>query len=375
MLRSPDHSSIAELLPLPYAGSMQLRFLCQEHISPALSRATDQFFLQAVQDTQTAVLRVYTQPGDQVMLGRYHGVGTLPKTDQITVARRLSGGRVVPGGDGFVNFSLIVPHRSAPFSDEPYHLAPFQVLNRHVRGLLHGLKTAGIDVFYPGRDLVTVEQHPLAWISFSVEDNGAVVCEGGVSVQRDFSLLPYLLDRVDPNGTISSQFFMPDQVTNLERLTGTAPAFSQIAALIRNGYAEQPNFACLDEDLSHREREQIDRSAAASSDSSDAWLHSWPLRSDLPFHASTTITLGNLDIRFSVSQNQTLKEVHFGGDFLAPSATTMLLQRSLSGCPLEYTALWEVIEQTFLHPQHYMLGLRHMRIIPDTILKGYTGQL
>jgi lipoate-protein ligase A len=354
---------------------MQLRFFCQEQISPSVSRATDQFFLQAVGNTQTAMLRVYSQPGDQVVLGRYHGLGTLAETDQVTVARRLSGGRVVPSGDGFVQFSLILPHRSAPFSDEPYHFAPFQVLNRHVRGLLHGLKTAGIDVFYPGRDLLTVQQHPLGWISFSVEDNGAVLCEGGVSVQHDFSLLPYLLDRIDPNGTISSQFFMPDQVTSIERLTGTAATFPHIARLIRNGYAEQPDFACIDEDLSQTEREQINRLAA---DSSDAWLHSWPLRSDLAFHATTAIALGNLDIRFSVAPEQTpqtIKDIQLSGDFLAPPATIMLLQNSLRGCPLEYTALWEVVEQTFLQPQHFILGLRHMRIIPDTILKGYTGQL
>ncbi len=352
---------------------MQLRFFCQEHISPALSRATDQFFLQTAGNTQTAVLRVYTQPGDQLVLGRYHAVGPLPEADQVAVARRLSGGRVVPSGDGFVHFSLIVPHRSAPFSDEPYHLAPFQVLNRHVRGLLHGLKTAGIDVFYPGRDLLTVQRQPLGWISFSVEDNGVLLCEGGVSVQRDFSLLPYLLDRIDPNGTISSQFFMPDQVTSVGRLTGTSPSFFQIARLIRDGYAEQPDFTCIDEDLGHIEHEQIDRMAAAAS--SDNWLHSWPLRSDLSFHATTTIALGNLDIRFAVTPEQTLGELQLSGDFIASPATLTMLQHSLRGCPLEYTALWEVVEQTFLQPQHYILGLRHMRIIPDTILKGYTGQL
>ena len=351
---------------------MQLRFFCQDQISSSLSRATDQFFLQNVAETQTAVLRVYTQPGDRVVLGRYHGVGTLFATDQVAVARRLSGGRVVPSGDGFVHFSLIVPHRSAPFSDEPYHLAPFQVLNRHVRGLLHGFKTAGIDIFYPGRDLLTVQQQPLGWISFTVEDTGAVLCEGGVSVQRDFSLLPYLLDRVDPHGTIPSQFFMHDQVTCITRLTGTAPTFPQMAHLIRRGYAEQPDFACIDKDLGHTESEQIDSMAAASS---DGGLYSWPLQSGLTFHATTPISLGNLDVRFTVTPEQTLKNIQLSGDFLAPPATIMLLQHRLRGCPLEYTALWEVAERTFLQPQHYILGLRHMRIVPDTILKGYTGQL
>jgi lipoate-protein ligase A len=310
------------------------------------------------------------------LFGRYHGLGQLSDQIQgqshIQVARRFSGGRVVPSGDGFVHFSLILPHRSALFSDDPYHLAPFQVLNRYVRGLLHGLKSAGLDAFYPGRDFLTVQQQPIAWISFTTEDNGALLCEGGLAVQRDFSLLPYLLDRIDPNGTVSSQFFTPDQVTSVERITGKAPTLAQLARSIRNGFAQQPQLAnldCLDEALSQTEQEQITQLATCPPAAN--WLHSWPYRNDLPFHATTTTPLGVLEMRFSVTPEQTLGELQLSGDFIASPAAITMLHHSLRGCPLEYTAVWEVVEQTFLQPQHYVLGLRHLRIIPETILKGY----
>src|SRR6266566_1277918 len=88
---------------------MRVRFLCQEGLTPAVSLATDRFFLQTVQAIGTSVLRVYSFLGEVILLGRYHEVGGLPQTDQGTVARRLSGGRVVPAGQGFVQFSGLAP--------------------------------------------------------------------------------------------------------------------------------------------------------------------------------------------------------------------------------------------------------------------------
>ena len=76
-------------------------------------------------------------------------------------------------------------------------------------------------------------------------------------------------------------------------------------------------------------------------------------------------------MRFSVTPEQTLGELQLSGDFIASPAAISMLHHSLRGCPLEYTAMWEVVEQTFLQPQHYVLGLGHLRIIPETILKGY----
>ncbi|HKA54006.1 MAG TPA: hypothetical protein VKJ47_10130, partial [Candidatus Binatia bacterium] len=283
-------------------------------MAPALSLATDRFFLQTASQTGEAVLRVYSFPGDVILIGRYHELGKLADGGQVTVARRLTGGRVVPAGQGFVQFSLILPHRSAFFSDDPYYLAPFQVLNRYARPLVQGLKAGGVDVFYPGRDLFTVRQRPLGWISFTTEEDGALLCEGGVAVSRDFSLLPHLLDRADPQGTIPSQFFTPEQVTSLEQVGGKAVAFAQVATSLRYGFAQQPMLELADQDLSETEQTAI--SDLAESRPAKEWLQSRPLRLDLPFQATTATQLGVLQVRFALTGENTLAAVQFSGDLI-----------------------------------------------------------
>ncbi len=349
---------------------MRVRFFCQENLLPALSLATDRFFLPAVRETGTAVLRVSAFSGDVILVGRYHTLGGLPDPHAVTLARRLSGGRTVPAGQGFVQFSLILPHRSAFFSNDPYNLAPFQVLNRYARPILQGLKAAGIDVFYPGRDLLTVRRQPLGWISFTTEEDGALLCEGGLAVNRDLSLLPYLLDRADPQGTIPCQFFAPDQVTSLERVTGKPFPLPQTAAMLRQGFAQQPVLELVDQDLSSAEQAAI--SALAESQSSSEWLRSRPLRPDLPLHATTATQLGVLQIRFALTAEKTLAEVQFSGDLIANPAAITALEQGLRGCSMEREALWRVVDQTFLQPQYYLLGVGPLETIPDTILKGYT---
>ncbi|MBI3798010.1 MAG: lipoate--protein ligase family protein [Deltaproteobacteria bacterium] len=347
---------------------MRVRFFLQEQLTPALSLATDWFLLQTVRQTGEAVLRVYSFPGDVILIGRYHTLGMLPEVDQIAVIRRLSGGRVVPAGQGFVQFSLLLPHRSAFFSDDPYNLAPFQVLNRYARPVLQGLKAGGVDVFYPGRDLLTVRQQPLGWISFTTEEDGALVCEGGLAVSRDFSLLPYLLDRADPQGIIPSQFFAPGQVTSLERSVGKAVAFTQVAALLRQGFAQQPLLELTDQDLNNVEQAAI--STLAEPQARSEWLQNRPLRLDLPFQATTATQLGVLQVRFALTAEKTLAEVQFSGDLIANPAAIAAVEQGLRGCPLEREALWSVVERIFLQPQHYVLGIGALRVIPDTLLKG-----
>lgn len=347
---------------------MQARFLSQESVTPALSLATDRFFLQTIGETHTPIVRVYTYLGEVVLLGRYHTVGTLPEGGSITLARRLSGGRVIPAGDGFVQFSCILPHRSFLFSDDPYHLAPFQILNRYIRGVLNGLKAAGVDVFYPGRDLFTIRQQPIGWISFTTEDDGALLCEGGLAVSRDFSVLPYLLDQADPHGSIPCQFFTPEQATSLERITGKRWTIAQVAAMLKSGFAQQYHLEFVDEEMSLTEQETI--AGFAERPPADGWLHSRPLRSDLPLSATAMTQLGRLEIRFALTPEKALAEVQLGGDLIANPAAITTLEHGLRGCPLEREALRQVVDRIFLQPQHYLLGVGQLETVVETLLEG-----
>lgn len=348
--------------------AMRVRFLCHEHITPAHSLAVDHYFLHTVRQTATPVLRVYSFPGDVLVLGRYHATAPFPDALPLTLTRRLSGGRVVPGGHGFVQFSLIFPHRSALFSDDPYYLAPFQVLNRYLRGVLHGFKAGGIDAFYPGRDLLTVRGKPLGWVSFTTEDDGALLCEGGVAVGRDLSLLPSLLDRADPRGVIPCQFFTPEHVTSVTRTIGKPVPPAHLAEMLRHGFARQFAVEFVDQGLSAEEQKVI--SALAERYAAPAWLHSRPLRADLLFHATAAIQLGVLQVRFSLQGDRTLAEVQLSGDFIANPAGLTALEAGLRGCRREREALWQVVDRTFLQPDHYLLGVGPLHTLPDIILKA-----
>jgi len=354
---------------------MQVRFLTQSEISPAQSLATDQYFLQTIGRTRTPILRLYTYPGDVVLLGRYHAINSFAENTTISMTRRLTGGRIFPSGHGFVQFSLILPHRSALFSDDPYHLAPFQVLNRYVRGVLHGLKTNGVEAFYPGRDFLTIRRLPAGWISFVTDDNGALVFEGGLFVQRDMSLLPHLLDRVDPHGTLPCQLFMPDQIANLEKAGGKTISTPQVIDLLRRGFAQQFGQFSLelnDQDLNAAEQKAIE--ALTQKKSAESWREERAVRSDLSCFATTATPLGQLQIRFSVTPENAIGEVQFSGDCIANPAGLSALEYNLQKCPLEKEALWQVIDHTFLQPEHYLLGVGKLETLPDVILKGTADQ-
>ena len=345
---------------------MQVRLLTQFDTTPAQSVATDRYFLHTVVETRLPILRVYTYLDDVLLLGRYHTAGALSHNSGLTIARRLTGGRAFPSGNGFVQFSLIVPQRSFLFSADPHHIAPFQVLNRYVRGVLHGLKTGGIEVFYPGQDFLTVQRLPVGWHSFVTADSGAVLYEGCVFVQRDMSLLPHLLDRADPQGTIPCQLFMPDQVHNLDKVLGRSLAPDQVAHLLRNGFTQQFGLESLDQDLNQNERAAI----LGKQEQADLVPNGRPLRADLPYAATRHTPLGELQVRFSLTPERTIEAVRFSGDFIANPAGMQTLERNLTGCPLEKAALWQVIDRTFLEPEHYLIGAGKLDDLPGVMISA-----
>src|SRR5262249_12757450 len=191
----------------PAAVPPTLALIVQPGLAPGESLATDRALLDAVTSgtlAATGALRVYTLAGDVLAIGRFHASpGPRPESG-IRVMRRWSGGRAMPWGDGFVGVSVVLPHRSALVSADPEALAPSQVMNRCVRGILAACEDAGVPAFYPGRDLLTVERRMLGMVSFAVEEGGALVFEAVLAKSAAHSVLPPLLDRAHPRGGVPS---------------------------------------------------------------------------------------------------------------------------------------------------------------------------
>src|SRR5262249_43943175 len=168
-MRRGEHGQVA-LSPvasrLRVAGRRMptLALILEPSTTPSASRSIDRALLARATVEGRGTLRVSRFAGDVLGLGRWH---LAPRgAPGVELHRRLSGGRATATGAGFVHVSLTLPHRSALVSGDPLALAPEQVLNRAVRGVLGGLEAGGLPALYPGRDLLTVAGRPLAVLGF-----------------------------------------------------------------------------------------------------------------------------------------------------------------------------------------------------------------
>ena len=347
-----------------------LDFLVQPHSEPRVSLAQDAHFLHAVtrsSRTRVGVLRVYDFAGDVLSLGRYH-VAPVVARGNSQLHRRHSGGRAVPFGEGFVGMSLVLPHRSALFGGDPFTLAPYQVLNRYVRGVLEACRLAGLDAFYPGRDLITANRRVLGMVSFEVQRSGAMLFEAVLAARREFSLLPTMLERMDPGGVVKAEMLMPHDTTCLERELRTSLGTEEVAALLRRGFEKQFNLALEPHALSPLEERAI-AATAAHEFNDDRWLHQRQLRPELNRHAWTRVQLGVFEAYFGLEQERFLRDVLFAGDFIANSPAIERLEHELRLCPAEWRAVDAVVSDVFAQRENYILGVGHVRTISDTICK------
>src|SRR5262249_33957583 len=90
---------------------------------PAQAAALADAALEWARRRSRAFLCSYTLPGDVFALGRYHVV---PATNAsaVRLARRLTGGRPAPLGEGYAGLAFALPQGGALVSDDPPSLPP-----------------------------------------------------------------------------------------------------------------------------------------------------------------------------------------------------------------------------------------------------------
>jgi len=276
-------------------------FIVEPDVGASWSLAADRHLMRAVQRasrTRNAVMRVYSFAGDVLALGRYHlAPAARAATDGIALHRRQCGGRALPFGDGFVGLSLILPHRSALYSSDPNALAPYQVLNRYVRGILEGYRAIGVHAFYPGRDFITVDGRILGAVSFETDEHGALLFEALLANTRDFSLLPHFLEVVDPSGTVKAEMLTSEGTTCLAHELGESLSLREVAEVLQRGYTKQFPLAFEPHEFSLLESQAI-HAVGAHELQPEAWLYQRRPRSDLDHSATAWMPLGVFEAHF-----------------------------------------------------------------------------
>jgi hypothetical protein len=344
-------------------STMILELLVQEAVDAATSLGWDRALLRYATDTRRGVLRINQLTEETVCLGRYTLAPPRQRDTGVAVTRRRSGGRVAPAGPGFLGVSLSLPHRSALVSDDPLALAPDQVLNRCVRGLLEALRLAGVDAFYPGRDLVTAAGRPLAVVSFDVDAGGvgALLCEAIVAVERDLSALPHLVDRVDPGGVVRVPMMLPDDVTSVGRIAGRVPDLPAWAGLLRRGWEAAKLDVAFAPYAGPREAAAVD---------APAWLLARAPRPELERRATAATMLGALDVHLGLAADGRIADAMLAGDFIAPAAAVDDVERGLRGCRPQRGAIEAVVARAFAGPERFILGVGPLSAVTDAVLRA-----
>jgi len=334
-----------------------LDLIVQPALSPRESLAADRRLLDEAR-TGAASLRVYALAGEVLSLGRYHLAPEPPAGCAVELWRRHSGGRAMPWGEGFVGLSLVLPHRAALVACDPLALAPEQVMNRYVRGILEACELSGVPALYPGRDAITVQRRILALVSFEVEASGALVFEAVIASGRDFGVLPGLLDRADPDGVVKAGMLTAEDTTSLAQQLGRALDAAEVADRLRRGYERRLGVGFRERTLS------LDAGLDEG-----AWLHQRRLTAHLGRHASVATQLGVLEAHLALAGGR-IEDAMLAGDFIANSPAIERLERALRGCPAEPAAVEAMVAGVFAEPENFILGVGPVRTVSETIARA-----
>jgi len=325
-----------------------LHYRCDAAVTPARCIATQLALLDEIAaGARPPTLYVYSLDADLAALGRFH---VAPETCGDGLTRRLGGGRVVPAGPGYVGVALLMPRRDALLAREAPGLSAAQVMNRLVRGLLSGLRTAGLDPIYPGRDIVTIGKREVAVLSLETDHRGAAVFELVVATERRFDELPGRLERADPGGVVLAPLPTPDSVVSLAEAAGRPLGFDEVAALLLRGYSDV--LGCRFEPCELDDPE-IDR--RGDTDAPD-FVGERRLARNLRYKGTAWGQLGAVEVYFAGSDDR-FGRILISGDYIANSPAVFALEERLAELRRGSPRVGAEIRGAFAGADDYLLGL------------------
>ncbi len=306
--------------------------------------------LDAIATRQTPpLLLIYASPGRSISIGRYHSFDGAPERGGVNVIRRLTGGRVVGAGDGWLGVALILPTRTALIQRDTAtvtKLKPEQIINRSARGILGGLRTLGIDCFYPGRDAITVEQREIAMCTFEIDASGAMIFEAAISQSRGMEELVHDLERIDPTSALSCRMYDAASATTVVRELAREVSFDAFAGAIASGYRSSLGETRRRE-LTAIESAQARRRGDLNRLDLSNRTHQAVAGGSLTLRNRIASQLGAIEAAIALNADGTIEAARLSGDFIANSPAIAKLESELRGRPLDLAAVSQAVAKTF----------------------------
>lgn len=309
------------------------------------------------------ILLLYTLTGRMLSIGRFHLYDGTSQRADISAFRRLTGGRIVGAGDGWLNLALILPSRDALLPAHEVRLKPDQVMNRYVRGLLAGLHELGLECFYPGRDAITCEQREIAMCTFETDLRGAMLFEAALAVNRGMEEVVHELERFDPDGQLPCAMYGPDVATKLVRGLDSDVVFLEVADAIARGYSNLLGGGDRRE-LTPLESAHAERRGAAMEEL--RWLR---LSAEGHLTGRIASQLGTIEARIKTSDGGAVEQISVVGDLIANPPGIAALQSEMVGRRLDLPSVSNAVMKVFGGGDNFVLGIGEL----SNLVKLLTG--
>jgi hypothetical protein len=314
--------------------------------TPVETFALDHLAMCRVADSNdTAEIRVYEASSPGVSLGRYH---RRPE-GAATLVRRITGGRPYAIGPGIVCVTGVYPSLDWLGAGSA-RLEPEQVLNRALRPLLAVLREAGVDAFYPGRDLVTVAGRPVVVASFTTFSDGVVTMTAAVGVSRGFAETAPSIRSADPSAVVTFDEVALSTSVSLDAL-GKSDEVPWVARLVEHGALAHACSAIA-----------ADGSAEATKDVAVAFE---ALQAERRAAAPRTVSAYGVEMLGAIEATATLEAGRIAsfelcGDLIAPFGTLEEIGLAMIGEPPTRAAADRALLAVLTRPGRFLLGVRDL---------------
>jgi hypothetical protein len=321
--------------------------LCIDDNVPA-ARALGRAYALCGQVSELAPLALYgaTLSGESLLLGafqREQDALAAAERDAQPALRRRSGGITLRAGDGVLYLAVGLRERSTLMA-----CPPGRILNRNVRGALAGLRRGGVAAHYFGRDFISIEARPGAFIGWAAQTDGRVLIELLLAETS-----PYL-PRVEQVG------YPPraeDPLRNKPAISlHQAGAKQRGAALLEclaQGYAEMAQAAIRIHDAGECTELSPERPTTT-----DGLAWSMPREEAIGF-VSAGVALDGAG---------KLRALRVAGDFFQDAGSEPALQRTLLGVEPTSTTIGHALDTVYARGGHELEGIRKLDTLREAIL-------
>jgi hypothetical protein len=307
-------------------------------VGMSILRAGDRDAREIAAHSSAALDRPLAQPGElwiavardeAQLIGAFQRGAGLP--DEGPRLRRGSGGPAVRLGPGTVHVALALAHPGAivPCDEK-------RIVNRSVRPLLRALTRVGALAHFFGRDWVSVDHRPAAWVGFAHDaTTRRTLFEAFVAVQAPFH-------------STASRSFLGKVPGSLQEIVGKAIEPKRVVDAIVEAYVAAWTVAPVETalpDAPPGEREQAN---------------------DLPWAATVDEAIGPLG-----AGPDPRGVFRVGGDLLVSRDALARLEARAPHVPDD--ALGALVDETLAAPGVALDGVRSLTSVRDVILRARSG--